>query len=288
MEILYVNNNGDILENKGRTIETGNRGYLYGDGLFETIRIIHGRPLSLSSHILRLKEGMTNLKMRIPSFFTLSFFEERIFQLIEKSKINKGGKIRLSVDRLSGGTYLPETNEVSYFVEVYPEKEDEFILNTKGKEVGLYTQMNKQQNALSNFKTKNSLLNVMASLEAKERGLDDVLLLNPKGNVIEAVGSNFFVVSNGILYTPRLEDGCVGGIMRMTIINIALSNNIKVYESSITPQNLLSADEIFLTNAVSGIVWVSGFRTRQYKNSMANRLVHLLNQHADEGEVCNS
>jgi branched-chain amino acid aminotransferase len=85
------------------------------------------------------------------------------------------------------------------------------------------------------------------------------------------------LVSNGVLYTPGLEEGCLAGIMRMQVINLALNNGIKVYECNILPQNLLAADEIFLTNSIRGINWVSGYRTKRYFNNMSRKIVALLN-----------
>ncbi|HZH86576.1 MAG TPA: aminotransferase class IV [Brumimicrobium sp.] len=279
MEKLYVNNNGELLENNGPTLEAGNRGHLYGDGLFESIRVLNGKPINMEVHILRLIEGMTVLKMRVPSFFTTAFFTERIQELIDHSNIKKGGRVRLSIDRSRGGTYRPETNEVSYFIEVYPIETNDFILNNKGWEIDLYTSIRKENNILANFKTKNGLVYVMGAIEAKEKGLDDVLITNSKGGVLEGTSSNLFVVSNGVLYTPGLEDGCLGGTMRMTIINLAIENGIKVYESSITPQNLLIADEVFLTNAINGIVWAGGYRTKRYVNANALKFINLLNNY---------
>lgn len=279
MKKLFVNNNGKVLENNGPTIEAANRGHLYGDGLFESIRILNGSPINVSVHIMRLIEGMAVLKLRIPSFFNDDFFTQRFQELIDKSEITEGGRIRLSVDRTRGGTFCPDSNEADYFIEVYPLENNPFVLNSKGWEVDLYTTIHQDKNILSNFKTKNRLVNVLGALEAKERNLDDVLLTNSKGGVLEGTASNIFVVSNNILYTPGLEEGCLGGTMRMSVINFALEHNIKVYESPITPQNLLIADEVFLTNAIRGIIWVGGYRTKRYQNTMAQRLVEMLNQY---------
>ena len=277
MKKLFVNNNGRLLENNGPTIEAANRGHLYGDGLFESIRIINGKPINVNNHIMRLVEGMNVLKIRIPSFFNEDFFTKHFQELIDQSGITEGGRIRLSVDRTSGGTYSPASNEANYFIEVYELENNEFYLNNKGWEVDLYKAMHQHKNCFSNFKTKNRLINVLAAIEAKEKDLDDVLLTNNKGEILEGTGANLFVVSNNILYTPGLEEGCMGGTMRMTVINFALENNIKVYESPITPQNLLIADEVFLTNAIRGIVWIGGYRTKRYQNTMARKFVEMLN-----------
>jgi branched-chain amino acid aminotransferase len=277
MAILYINNNGKLLKNEGATIETGNRGHLYGDGLFESVRMVNGKPISLEAHILRMIEGAAALKMRIPAYFSTAFFETKIKELAEASAIRNGGRVRISLDRVSGGTYKPISNEVCYFIEIYPLEENKYLLNEKGYEIDLFTSMRKHKNKLSNFKTKNGLIYVMCAIEAMEKGLDDLLITDQKGSILEGSSSNLFIVSNGVLYTPSLSEGCLGGVMRMRIINTALENKVKVYESSIMPQHLLTADEIFLTNAIKGITWVSGYRTKRYGNEMAKRLLSFLN-----------
>ena len=279
MQDLFVNNNGAVIPNKGATIAAGNRSYLYGDGLFESIRILNGKPIHMVNHFNRMVEGAKAIKMRFPSFFTVEFFEDKVKELIALSNIKEGGKCRISLDRAFGGTYIPETNEISYFIEVYPYKSNFFELNSKGYEVDIFRDIKKQKNFLSNFKTKNGLLYVMTAIAAKEKGLDYYLLINEKDAVIESSNSNLFVVSNGVLYTPSLEDGCLAGTMRMQVINLAIAHGIKVYECAILPQNLLAADEIFLTNAIRGIVWVGGYRTKRYFNSLGRKMQSFLNDY---------
>ena len=278
MALLYVNNNGQLLENSGFTVEAGNRGHLYGDGLFESIRVFKGTPINLEAHYLRLVDGAMALKMRVPAFLTLDYFSKHIIELVKKSEITGGGRVRFSLDRIAGGTYMPLSNECTYFIEVYPLNESTYQLNAKGWEVDLFMEMKKHRDKLSNFKTKNGLCYVMASIAAQEKELDEYLLCNPQGNVLEGTSSNLFVVSNGVLYTPGLEDGCLAGVMRMTVINLALEHGIKVYECSILPQNLLAGSELFLTNALRGIIWVGGYRTKRYSNEMTRKITDLLNQ----------
>ena len=273
----YVNSNGEILENSGPTIQTGNRAYLYGDGVFESIRVINGSPVNLENHIKRMLEGATRLKMRPPSFYTVDFFKEKIDELLTKSGIVSGGKCRLSLDRASGGAYAPESNEVEFFIEVYPLENNKFELNSKGKEIDLFMDLKKPKTSLSNFKTKNGLIYIIAAITAKENGVDDYLISNDSGGILEGTSANLFVVSNGVLYTPGLDEGCMAGTMRMQVINLAIANGIKVYECNILPQNLLAADEIFLTNAINGLIWVSGYRTKRYFNNTARKLTDLLN-----------
>ena len=277
--MLYINNNGTLLTNDAPTIHAGNRGHVYGDGVFESIRIMNGVPLNLENHIQRLLEGAKAIKMRPASYFTTPFFRERILELCRRSEIIEGGRCRISLDRVSGGAYKPESNECSFFIEVYPYDTNNFELNSKGLEIDQYNDIKKTKNFLSNFKTKSGLIYVMAAINATERKLDDVLIANDRGGILESSSCNLFVVSNGVLYTPGLEEGCLAGTMRMQIINLALKNGIKVYECNILPQNLLAADEIFLTNAIRGINWVSGYRTKRYFNNMSRKLVAILNDY---------
>jgi branched-subunit amino acid aminotransferase/4-amino-4-deoxychorismate lyase len=275
--VLYVNNNGTIFSNDAPTIHAGNRGHLYGDGVFESIRIMAGKPINIQNHVARMIKGANVLKINTPTYYTAAFFEEKILELIEKSGIKEGGRCRMSIDRATGGAYLPESNDAIFYIEVYPYDVSHFELNAKGLEVDIYRDIKLYKNFLSNYKTKTGLPYIMASISANEQGLDDLFLTNDKGNILESGSFNIFIVSNGVLYTPGLEEGCIAGTMRMQIINLAVKNNIKIYECSILPQNLLSADEVFFTNAIRGINWVGAYRTKRYQNNMSRRLVVLLN-----------
>lgn len=275
--MLFVNNNGKILNDSEPVIEVGSRAFLYGDGVFESVRIMYGRPINLNSHIQRLFKGAELLKIRIPAYLTQELIFEKIRELIEKNEISAGGKCRISIDRNSGGTYKPVSNEATYFIEVLPIDENDYLLNYKGLEIDIYKDIKLHSNVLSSFKTKNGLTKVLAAIAAEELELDDFILQNEKGNLIETTSCNLFIVSNGVLYTPGLQEGCIAGTMRMQVINLAIQNGIRVYECPILPHNLLSADEVFLTNAISGIKWIGGYRTKRYLNNTSRRMVMLLN-----------
>jgi branched-subunit amino acid aminotransferase/4-amino-4-deoxychorismate lyase len=275
--MAYYNINGKIVTQDGTNLTPNNRAYLYGDGCFETIKVIQGKPINVENHVARILSGAEILKLRIPSYFSAHYFNVQIGELILKAGHKLGGRVRLSFDRSAGGTYMPATNEVSYTIEFTPDDSNGYVLNEKGLEVDIYNDIKKPINKLSTLKTKNGLIYVMASLDAQSKELDDMLILNEKRSIIESTSSNLFVVSNSVLYTPSLDEGVLAGTMRMTIINLALKAGIKVYECAIMPQNLLAADELLLTNAISGVKWVGGYRTKRYRNDMAKRLIQLLN-----------
>jgi len=205
--------------------------------------------------------------------------EEKIITLIRENGIDQGGRIRLTVSRDASGAYRPiEERGVNYHISAEPLPENGYALNEKGLIVDIYTDFRKQINKLAYFKTLNCQLYILASLSARDNGLDNVLLTNENDCIIESADSNLFIVSNGVLYTPPLADGCLGGTMRMEVINTAIRHEIKVYETTLRPQNLLVADEVFLTNAIQGIRWVSGYRQKRYFHNLAQRLVQYLNE----------
>jgi len=269
--------NGEFLSSSSQYLKT-NRAFRYGDGLFESIKVINGKAISIDYHYQRIIAGLEALKIQNNSSFNLEEIKSLIIKLITQNKINKGGKIRLTVYRNGNGTYLPDTNDLCYLIEAEEHPLNYYELNNDGISIDVFKDIYKPVNYISKFKTLNGLLYVLASDFAKNRMLDDSLIVNGTGKIIEATSSNIFIVSNGVLYTPPLEDGCVGGIMRMMVINTALSNNITVYENSLTPQNLLNADEVFLTNTISGIKWVRGFQQKRYYNETAKTIVGLINE----------
>lgn len=279
MATIYSNINGQIIPADENGVSLNNRGYLYGDGIFETIRVFDGRVINFENHYARLVEGALAIKLIVPELFTEVYLKEKIEELLYKSAIKDGGRVRLSLDRKTGGTYTPESNEAVYSIDVKPIALKDFELNSKGVDVDIFTDIRKAKNRLSNYKLKNGLIYVLAAIEAKERGLGDMLITNLDMEIIESSNSNLFIVSNGVLYTPGLDVGCLAGTMRMQVINVAIENGMKVYESPILPQNLLSADEVFLTNSIQGVVWVSGYRTKRYFNNLSRRIVALLNSH---------
>ncbi len=254
-----------------------NRAFKFGDGVFESIRIINGKAINLKHHINRLIAGAEMMKIDVPNNYTVANFNITINELIQLNNIQKGGRIRLSMYRSGEGAYQPTSNKAAYFIEMIPIENNFFSLNEDGLIIDLYQEMKKGLDQFSKFKTINSLVYVQAAIFANKNNFDESLILNGDGNIIESSSSNIFIASNGVLYTPPLEDGCVGGIMRMNVINLALNNGIKVYEYSLKPQNLLIADEVFLTNAIRGIEWVGGFQNKRYYNTLSKRIIELLN-----------
>ena len=273
----YIILNGEML-GTNQPFMKDNRAFRFGDGVFESIRILNGLPYNLQFHIERMLEGANILSLDIPIHFSADYFKAQIESLIEKNSIQAGGKARISLFRDGEGVYFSESDKAMFFIEASHLPNNYFILNENGLMVDIYSEMNKSVNILSKYKSCNSLLPIMAANFAKKNKLQECFILNAKGKIIESISSNVFIVSNGVLYTPPLEDGCIGGIMRMNVINTAIENGITVYENSLSPQNLLAADEIFLTNAIQGIQWVGGYKSKRYFNKISKKILELINQ----------
>ncbi len=255
-----------------------NRAFCYGDALFETMHANGTEIQFFNDHLIRLQYGMKILKMEIPTIIETGLIEKEIIKLLHKNKLYQGVRIRLSVFRNEGGKYTPQDNNVSYFVETEYIENDHYQINQKGLIIDLFTDIQKSINIFSNLKSSNSLLFVMAGLYAKENKLDDCIILNEKGNIVECISSNIFIIKGDKVSTPPLNDGPVAGIMRKQILKIANSNGLKInFEDSISENQLLNADEVFLTNAITGLRWVLAYKDRRYLNHISRQFIDKLN-----------
>lgn len=256
-----------------------NRAYCYGDSLFETMHANGTEIQFFEDHIIRLTYGMKILKMEIPESIQKGFLLKEIIKLLHKNKLYQGVRIRLSVFRNEGGKYTPQDNSTSYLVETEFIENDKYELNTKGYIIDLFSEIKKPINKFANLKTGNSLLYVMAGLFANENNINDCIILNEKGRLTESISSNLFLIKGDVLSTPSLKEGPVAGIMRKQILKIADSFGFKInHESSLTEIDLLTADEVFLTNSITGIKWVLAYKEKRYFNQNIKNLVKKLNE----------
>ncbi len=273
-----LNNNGHIEDNQ-TVILYNNRGYAYGDALFETIKVLNGKILFWEDHYFRLMASMRILRMEIPMSFTMEYLEAEIFKLIESCDLlNVPSRIKLMVHRVEGGLYIPNDNSINYIISA-KEIEDYVYKNEfDAYEVDLFKDFYIAPGILSTLKTNNKILNVVGSIYAKENDLQNCFLLNTNKSVAEALNGNLFLVKGNIIKTPPLEDGCLKGIMRKQIIElIKKSNDYNFKEESISPFELQKADELFITNVIRGIQSVTKYRKKVYDNSTAIDLTNKLN-----------
>ncbi|TDW47312.1 branched-chain amino acid aminotransferase [Flavobacterium sp. 270] len=277
-----INFNGNIAA-QDDNILTQNRAFLYGDGVFETLKIINNKILFLEDHYFRLMASMRVIRMEIPMNFTMEYFEEQVLKLVQEKSITASARARITVFRNDGGLYLPKTNEVSFLINATPLENTSYAINTAQYEVDLYKDFYVTKQLLSSIKTTNKLINVTGSIFAHENGLNNCILVNDTKNVVEGLQGNLFMVVGKKLITPPVSEGCVNGVMRKQILALAKKvEGIEVIEEIISPFDLQKADELFLTNIIMGIQPITKYRKKEFTSNLAHLLVQKLNESISE------
>jgi branched-chain amino acid aminotransferase len=277
----FVCYNGNFIKKADPVFNSENRAFRYGDGLFETIRVSEKKIFFFPDHWQRLTSGMKILEFEENNDFSYGSVGIYIIKLLNINRLFQGARIKLSVFRSGGGFYTPLNNRFDYLIEAGPLNEIDYSLNSKGLIIDFYEKHKKPTGFISEMKTSNSLFYVLASKWKNENKLDDCFILNELDNVVEASSSNIFLVKDNILITPSLNDGCINGIIRNRIISIALNKDYIVYDdANIKETDIIDADEVFITNAISGINWVVACRHKRYYNKTSVSLIDLLKREA--------
>jgi branched-subunit amino acid aminotransferase/4-amino-4-deoxychorismate lyase len=273
----FINLNGSIISSDHQIFTVSNRGFRYGDGLFESMRYMNGQLKFPDLHIDRVLKGMEILKLENGFHLDSWFLREKVDELARRNKIGPNARFRLTVFRDSGGLYSPDSNKMAYVLESQSMDESQYTFNNKGLIIDVYDELTKPVNILSNLKTCNSLIYVLAGVFKNQHKLDEVMILNQHGFLCESISSNVFVVYDSKLYTPSLNEGCIGGVMRQVVMRLAIENGIELIEAQVNPDILNEADEVFITNAAKGIQWVMGYNSKRYFNEMSKFLSEKLN-----------
>jgi len=272
-----INFNGSIVSDD-TNILTRNRAFLYGDAVFETVKIMDSKVLFLEDHYFRLMSSMRVIRMEIPMNFTMEYLEEQILTLAKSKNLAISSRARITVYRNDGGYYLPQDNTVSFLISVESLDTALYSINQKEYIVDLYTDFYVAKQLLSSIKTTNKIINITASIFANENGLDNCLLLNDSKNVIEALQGNLFMLKGNTLTTPPVSEGCLNGVMRKQILELARKiANLEVVEAIISPFDLQKADELFITNVIKGIQPITKYRKKEFTTEFASKLVRNLN-----------
>ncbi|MBL6646535.1 MAG: aminotransferase class IV [Flavobacteriaceae bacterium] len=273
-----VNLNGTLLSGASPSLTADNRGFLYGDAVFETIKHTGQKALFLEDHYFRLMASMRIFGMEIPLEFTLDFFEQEFLRTIKGQSVTAPAwRVRLTVYRAEGGRYMPVNNNVNFLIQSepldqlkYPQPNDNYV-------VDLYKDFYVQASMLSNLKSNNKALQVLGSVFAQRQDLQNCILINDRKEVTEALNGNIFLVFGNELHTPPLNSGCLDGIMRKQLMAMADKLSLKVEERAITPFELQRADELWVTNTITGITPVVQYRRKTYQNQVAIKALDLLN-----------
>ncbi len=241
------------------------------------MRMCNGKLMFAEQHADRLRAGMKALKMEGYALLDEYFLRQKTAELQKKNKLGANVRFRLSIYRDGEGLYTPQINKIGYLLEARALETANYELNQKGLIVDVYDEITKPLNKLSNYKTSNAMVYVMAGLFPKQNKLDEAMILNQQDFLCESTSSNVFVVYQNQIYTPALTEGCIAGVMRTVVLQLAKTHNFNLVEAQISPEILKEAEEVFVTNASSGIRWVMGYGRKRYFNEVAKELSAKLN-----------
>lgn len=271
--VSYINFNGSIIDASQPVFTAANRAFRYGDAVFETIRMMNGEILFFEKHLNRLQKSMALLGMLAHDDLSFHQLYLTIRHLDQVNQLGGNGRIRMEVFRNDGGLYTPQTNQVSYIIEATSLAQKEYRLNDHGLRLEIYSDIKKPLSRLSNLKSSNALYYVMAGLHKRQTGAGDCLVLNTQGRVAEGISSNLFIVQGKNVITPSLNEACIAGVMRETIIEMLAEKCQIVREEEIEIDRLLLADEVFFTDVIHGIRWAGAFRNKRYFNNYSRQLL---------------
>ncbi len=264
-----INHNGTLVSPKSINISTENRGFKYGDAIFETLKVSNRRVLFFEDHYFRLMASMRMLRMKIPMSFTLEFLEQEILKTVTEQEEATSYRVRLTIYRKDGGLYNPKTNEIDYLIEATPN-----TYQTKSVyKIDLYKDFYNYSGLLSTVKTNNRMVNTLASIYASENNFDNCILLNERKGVVEVTNGNIFIIKDKTIKTPALTEGCIKGVVRKKVIEVLDKHpDFSIEETSISPFEIQKADEVFITNAIIGIQPVTNYRKKEFVTKIGMKL----------------
>jgi branched-chain amino acid aminotransferase len=247
---------GRLVDEADAKISVFDHGLLYGDGVFEGIRIYSGKIFELDAHINRLYQSAKGIRLQIP--LTRGKLIDAVKKTVEANGVIDG-YIRLAVTRGVGNLGLnPFTCENSSLfiiadnIQLYPEE----LYETGMKVISATTVRNHPLAIPPQVKSMNYLNNILAKIEALDNNVPEAIMYNHEGYVAEATGDNVFIVRNGIIYSPPVEAGALEGITRGVVIGLAEKENIEVVEKNLTRFDLYICDEFFLTGTAAEVIGV--------------------------------
>jgi len=261
--------NSEFIKEKDLVIKSSNRAFNYGDGFFETIKVINSRPSNFLAHYARLSLACEVLKLKNEE--TPSGLLSVINDLINQNKLINGS-VKIHISRAEGGKYKPKSNGCEMMIHAYSGLG--FKQNIPVS-LCVFSDEVKTMGGLSNIKSVNAAVSVLGAIHATELGFDNAILKNTKGNYIEATNSSLFIVKDNLIYTPPLSDGCIDGTRRAWVLS-----NHRVIEKSLSLADIMQSDEVFITNAITGIIAVKGveeiiFTDFNYTDKLQKKLISL-------------
>lgn len=256
MKKMKVWFDGRLVDAKDAMVSVFDRGFLYGDGVFETMRSYAGKVFRLDAHLGRLFTSLGIVKMRPP--YGKRYLKDAVYGCLEANRLDSA-YIRLQMTRGTGAVGLarrraspPKTVIVAKGFEDYPER-----MRRRGVSAKVVGLRQNEHSPLSRIKSLNFLDHILGRLSAQRDGFDDAILMNTKGLIAEAATSNIFLTKRDAVITPGLDSGILPGITRGAVIEIARALKLTLTERAVSYRELIGADEVFLTNSLAEVLPVT-------------------------------
>lgn len=240
-------------------------GFFYGYGIFETLKIINKEIFNSKNHYVRLKKSAEELNIK----FTVTYekFLEICSNEIDKYNENLYVLKFILIKNGDNSQYFFNKREYKYNEKIY----------IKGFNLRISSIKKNETSKIICYKTLNYLENILELKNSKNLGFDECIFLNTKGYVTEGATSNIFIVKNKTIYTPKISDGILEGTMRTLIIKKCMEKNIKIIEKSLSLEEVLNGDEIFLSNSLMGILKVNSIENKKFTSKFIENLKKIIN-----------
>jgi len=243
-------------------------------GIYCDIRLVNTYPLFLNDHLILLEEQLKQLHLSIPRKLSLEKLKTYITRLLNINKVYKGAYVRILL------LQNKHSNIPDFFIYNESLEHTYYTLRDKGLHTDIFKENTKKTGEFAGIKHNIDLLQTLGQNFCREKKIDSCFLLNEYGFLCETSQGNLFLVKDMNIYTPPLTDGCKQEVIREKLIELAMKNDFTIFdESSISKNEILSADEVFIASDIFGIEWVQRYKNKRFYNKVARSLLLLLNQH---------
>lgn len=259
---MFLAYNFEISPTEKFNLGIDNRGFLYGDGFFETIFVKNGEIRFLNTHLQRLSNALKSIQISIPSNFTRDNIEQTIFDLLSINNINlNSAKVRIHAWRKPGGLYAPTSTAFDFLITVF--SFDASMIPLQKENAGFYTEGFVSPSPISKYKSLNASIYSLGGLYMQEKRWNDIIFINQEKNIVEALYSNIWWIKDNIVFTPSTDTGCIGGVMQQQLFNYFTQHNI-TYQIGLFDQNVLEEVESIFTSNAAGIISYQHFENKKY------------------------